>query len=544
VREAQEVEQNRGRLGRLERGYERVLSWTLRHRLLQAGITLVILALSVWVASGLQLSFIPAQESDTFALSFQMPPGASLEATDRLARQAEAIIKAAPGVVAVQTTVGAGGYENGAFTVRASSSQVANAIRDRARQQLAFLPNLALSAQSYQGNAGTGVTSRNVQVQVSSTRSLDQLDPIVRQVQQQMQAIPGFVDVGSSYTQGRPEIDFQVNEAQARQLSLSNNDIATSVRALVNGDKATTWQSGGDDIDVVVRLPPGQRTGLDAVGSISLPTSAGPVPLTSVATVQAATGPTSIRRYDRQNQIVIGANTAPGYDQNQLQRQLLQQIGRLGLPADVSVSFGGVTQSQNQGFSALFGAMALSVLFVYVVLASEFGSFTQPLVIMLAMPFSFLGAFVALRLAGLALDVTGMIGLIMLLGLVVKNSILLVDFTNRLRRAGLDKHTALERAGAIRLRPILMTSSAIIVGAIPSAFGIHFFSSDTGSNFRRGLGSVLIGGMLTSTLLTLLVVPTAYSLLESALSRVSGWFRWSGRAQLAMARRRSGHIDR
>jgi HAE1 family hydrophobic/amphiphilic exporter-1 len=169
--------------------------------------------------------------------------------------------------------------------------------------------------------------------------------------------------------------------------------------------------------------------------------------------------------------------------------------------------------------------MALSVLFVYMVLASQFGSFTQPLIIMLAMPFSFIGAFLALLLTGFDLDIIGMIGLIMLLGLVVKNSILLVDFTNRLRAAGMEKHAALERAGAVRLRPILMTTLALVVGSIPVAIGIG-----EGSEFRRGLSIVLIGGLITSMLLTLLVVPTAYSLLESLTSRALRLFRRAPKA--------------
>ena len=159
------------------------------------------------------------------------------------------------------------------------------------------------------------------------------------------------------------------------------------------------------------------------------------------------------------------------------------------------------------------------------VLASQFGSFSQPLVIMMAMPFSFIGAFLVLRMLGLDLDITGMIGLILLLGLVVKNSILLVDFANRLRELGLHKHEALRLAGAIRLRPILMTALSLIAGALPTALGIHVFGTGEGSEFRKGLAWVIIGGMTTSTLLTLLVVPTVYSLLDSATSRMSGWLR-------------------
>ncbi len=511
-------------LGWLATNYERILGWSLRHRWAPIVLTLVILALSVTVVSGIRISFLPAQASDNFAAGFTMPPGTALDATDRLARQAEQIIMADPGVAAVQATVGNGGTENSSITVRVKSSAITDAVRTRLRPKLAFLPGVVLSTQSFQGGGGTGVTSRNVQLQIQSTLSLDQLAPIVDQVLKQAQSVTGLADVSSSYSEGRPELQFHLRNSLAGDVNLTENDIATSIRALVTGDTATTWQQNGDDIPVVVRLPADARASTDAIDQISIPISGGAVPLNSIATIQSGVGPTSIRRYDRQNEIVIGANIAPGYDQNQLQSQLLAKVNQLNLPSNVFLSYGGQTQNQQQGFSALFAAMGLSVLLVYIVLASQFGSYGQPLVIMLAMPFSFLGAFVALRIVGKPLDITSLIGLIMLLGLVVKNSILLIDFTNRLRRAGLDKHTALERAGAIRLRPILMTSTAIIAGALPTALGIHLFSGSEGSEFRQGLAAVLIGGLITSTLLTLLVVPTAYSLLDSLNVRLGRLF--------------------
>jgi HAE1 family hydrophobic/amphiphilic exporter-1 len=215
---------------------------------------------------------------------------------------------------------------------------------------------------------------------------------------------------------------------------------------------------------------------------------------------------------------------------NEVQQEIAGKIQGSNLPSDITVTFTGEAAQQQEGFGTLLIAMGLSVLFVYMVLASQFGSFAQPIVIMLAMPFSFIGAFLALRLSGFDLDILGMIGLIMLLGLVTKNSILLIDFTNRLRAAGMEKHDALERAGAVRLRPILMTTLAIVVGSIPVAIGIG-----EGSEFRRGLSIVLIGGLITSMLLTLLVVPTAYSLLESITNRVGRLFRRREEPEPALA---------
>jgi HAE1 family hydrophobic/amphiphilic exporter-1 len=191
------------------------------------------------------------------------------------------------------------------------------------------------------------------------------------------------------------------------------------------------------------------------------------------------------------------------------------------LPDNVTISYGGNTEDQQESFLTILFAMALSVVFVYMVLASQFASFLQPLVIMLAMPLSFIGAFLGLRLTGIELTVFGMIGMVLLLGLVTKNSILLVDFTNRLRRSGFDKNGAIIRAGGIRLRPILMTSIAILMGNLPAAIGFG-----EGAELRQGLATIVIGGLITSTLLTLLFVPVAYSLLESFTGRVSRVLAW------------------
>ncbi len=507
--------------------YERMLAWSLRHRLLQLGFTALVLVASIFVASGMKTQFLSSQATEAFVVSFELPGGSSIERTDTLARQAEAVIQADPDVLAVQSSVGGTGTpERAALTVRTKSIKVADAVRERLRPQLAFLPKLIYGAQSFSGMSGTGVTGRNIQLNLRSALPSSTLAPIAAQVEAAARKIPGLVDVGSTYQTGRPEVQFFVDPVRAGELGITSNDLATSVRALINGDTATTLRQGTEAVDIVVRLEKAQRNNPDDLATIMLPTSRGGVPLSSVARIALGNSPTSLRRTDLENEIVIGANIGPGYNQTELQKALQAEIAKLDYPRDqITVGFGGALQNMSQGFGSLFIAMGLSVLFVYMVLASQFGSFMQPFVIMLAMPFSFIGAFVALRVTGMPLDITGMIGLIMLMGLVVKNSILLVDFTNKLRTDGMAKSQAIARAGAIRLRPILMTSAAIIAGALPTALGIHFFSSGEGSEFRRGLAVVLIGGMLTSTLLTLLVVPTAYSLLDSATGRFSRLFR-------------------
>lgn len=514
--EPDEANEDAGTLGRL---YGRLLHWSLRHRFAQIGITGVILLISILAATGLQVAFLPPQESDTFTVGFETPPGTSLVQTDALAQRAEEVFLADPAIASAQSDVGGtGSPEQAEFTIRINEGEDADVVRERLRQDLDFLPNVIFSTQSFQGG-GTGVTGRNVQVSVQTNGSLEELIPVAEQIEQMSQGIDGLVDIGSTYQPGRPEVQFFVDPVKAGDLGITNNDVASTVRVLFNGDTATSLRQGGQDIDVVVQLPPDQRADINDVNSINITTPTGNVPLSSVAQVDVASAPTSIRRADLQNEIIIGANGVEGTNTNELQAQLAASVAQLDLPSNIVVSYGGEQADLLEGFETLFIAMAFSVLCVYIVLASQFGSFLQPLVIMLAMPFSFLGAFVALSISGLPLDITGLIGLILLMGLVVKNSILLVDFTNKLRASGLDKHTALERAGAIRLRPILMTALSVIGAAIPVAFGIHFFSSGEGGEFRRGLGVVVMGGMISSTLLTLLVVPTAYSLLDS-------WIQW------------------
>lgn len=507
--------------GRIGQWYGRLLAWSLNHRLAVVFVALAVFGASFFVASTLKFSFFPAQDTHTFNVGYELQPGSPLARTDELARQVEAILQGDESVEAVLATVGGTGTaERAEFFVKINTEESTSEAQERLRLQLEKLglPNLAFSAPSFQGNS-TAITSRTIQVSVQTTRPIEELTPLLLQLQGQAQGIQGLVDVEASYKPGKPELRFHVDPAKIGDLGVTNDDIAQSVRTLINGSRATVLRESGEDTDIYVRLQPSDRTSVDAIRGITVPTRTGGVPLSSLVKLEVASSPTTIRRYDRLNQVLIGANVV-GRNANDVQAEIASKLQGESLPSDITVSFVGQTQQQQEGFGTLVIAMLLSVLFVYMVLASQFGSFLQPLVIMLAMPFSFIGAFLALRLTNIDLDITGMIGLIMLLGLVTKNSILLVDFANRLRSVGLSKHAALEAAGAIRLRPILMTTLALVVGSLPVAIGIG-----EGTEFRRGLSIVLIGGLITSMLLTLLVVPTAYSILDSVLTRIGRLFR-------------------
>lgn len=491
---------------------------TRRNRILVMIVALAVLIASFGVAGKLKFSFFPSEDNHEYIMGFEMPPGTTLKETNAMATRIEAVLMAEPNVASVISNIGfTGNPERGEFSVKLKGKTVTIDAQNEVRTKLAFAPSLAFGVPSFQGSS-TGITGRTLQVSVQSNRPLEELAPLADQFRAKLQPIPGLVDLASNYVPGKPELRLLADPARIGDLGLTNQDIAASVRALINGERATVLRRNGIDTDIVVRLQPADRNDATTLGNIIIPTRSGSVALSSLGQFQLSSSPVTIRRYDRLNQILLGANLQE-LNINDAQTQVKAAVADIQLPADVTWSFTGQSQQQTDGFSSLIIAMALSILFVYMVLASQFGSFSQPIVIMMAMPFSFIGAFLGLILTGTDLDITGMIGLIMLLGLVTKNSILLIDFANRLRRAGLDKHEALRVAGSVRLRPILMTTFAIVAGSLPVAFGLHIFGTGQGGEFRRGLATVLIGGLLTSMILTLFVVPAAYSLLESFTSR-------------------------
>lgn len=511
-------------VGLMGRFYGWVLHVSLRHRWAVIVITVIIAYASIQVASGLKFEFFPTTDQGEFYVSFELPPGSPLERTNELAQKAETMLMEYPNVDAILSTVGGrGSTERAEIFVKLQEEHppTEQVIQDL-RSELSFLPTLAFGQEAQGGNSAQ-VTGRDVQLQINTTRPLDDLIPFLQSLQARAGEIEGLVDIDTTYKPGKPELLIHVDPAKIGNLGITNDDIANSVRTLVNGSKAAVFRKDGEDTDIMVRLRPGDRASLDDIEKINVPTAGGSIPIGSLVDVEFALGPTAIRRYNRANQIIVGANVAGDLNTNEVIAGIQSELDDVELPRGVEVKFGGDTEDQAEGFQTLFIAMLLSILFVYMVLASQFASFFQPLVIMMAMPFSFIGAFLALQIAGFPLDIISMIGLIMLMGLVVKNSILLIDFTNRLRASGMDKHAALEKAGSIRLRPILMTSVAIIAGAVPVAIGLG-----EGSEIRQGLSVVLIGGMITSTLLTLLVVPTAYSILEAVLDisyNVIQWFK-------------------
>jgi len=528
---------------RAEGLYKPVLRWALGHRVLVLGIGLAafVAALALIPIMGSELQ--PEIDRGFFYASMELPAGTSLAETDIVARKMEAVIRAQPEVKVVYATVGGGAFASGSGVMESEKANffvttgIGHAFQpmNRLRKEFATWPELT--------NARTNVSPLGEESLGAGSSSLSTFGSKVVQVAlhgSDMNALSraadavttrlrenghGFTDVTSSLRPGKPELRVLVDEDRASEVGLSPAAVATTLRSLVNGDSISKLRRADEDIDITVQLRPQDMQQEDAILSIPVVTPTGAtVRLASVATLAPATGPGRIDRENRERQVVISANFGSRTLSEAL-TDMQQALQDTPLPAGVRIVPFGQSEQFGETFSSLLLALGLSVLFVYMILASEFGSFTQPLVIMVALPLAGVGAFGMLFAAGFPISMMAMIGIILLMGLVAKNSILLVDYTNTLRSRGMPRREALLTAGPVRLRPILMTTAAMIMGMLPLALGLG-----TGSEMRQPMGLAVIGGLVTSTILTLIVVPVVYSIMDEALERFRGRGQGKGTA--------------
>jgi HAE1 family hydrophobic/amphiphilic exporter-1 len=500
----------------LDRAYGRILKSVLRHKWVTIVLTLAIFAGSIYSTQFLDFSFVPAIDQHQFDMVVELPAGTPLESAEQEALKIEEIIRQHPAVTDLFTTIGStGAPEKLDFFAKLDSDVPSRTVIEQVRAAMAGAPGLTFSAGAGISGAATDI---GVEVRGLATTSYDALGAEAERVMQQLATVPGIVDLKSSFKSGRPEIRFIVDRQKAAELGLSTAQIGSTIRTLVNGQVVTTYRGGGAESDITLQLDDTGAESIDAILDLTLLTPTGrQVPLRQIATPEEAIGPNQITRVDRQPTVTISMNVA-GRSVASASTEVTSLVERIEAPAGMLVKMGGNAEAQAEGFQSLGLAMLLSVLFIYMVLASQFNSFFQPLLIMISLPLAIVGALLALFATGRALDLTAFIGFIMLMGLVTKNSILLVDFANRERERGLSVHEAMLKAGPIRLRPILMTSLSLILAMIPLVLGLS-----AGGEFRQSMSIAIMGGMVTSTLLTLLIVPVAYVM-------VVGWQeRWSAR---------------
>jgi HAE1 family hydrophobic/amphiphilic exporter-1 len=507
--------------------YRAVIEWALARRKTTLAIAVVSLVASFALFPYIGGGFMPETDNAEFATQFETPEGSTIAYTRAKAEEIVAALRGIPGVDYTYTTIGAGA--TGTVTAgnvyvrlvpageRAGSQADLMAL---ARERLAPLVAVDLTVLTA---GGVGGAAAPLQVEVRGP-DVAVLQRISGDVSTLMRQIAGITDVRSSLGRVRPEFRIEVNRDVANAVGLDIGQIASTVRPVLAGQTATTWQDPtGEERDVVVQVAPEARTSIESVEQLPLLTSAGgtagagsTVPLGEVAEVRSGSAPATISRKDLERVGTITATTTGGLSVSEASSQIQARLPSVALPAGYAISLGGETEQLNETVGFVVEALVLAIVLIFLILASQFESLTQPFAIMLSLPLSLIGVLLALILTNDTLNMMSMIGVIMLMGLVTKNAILLVDNTNERRAAGDDRHTALVEAGRARLRPILMTTLAMIFGMLPIALALG-----EGGGFRAPMARAVIGGLITSTLLTLIVVPVAYTYMEDA-------GRWAG----------------
>lgn len=516
--------------GRLSNGYQRILRWSLAHRLATLGLAAATFAGSFFVIPLLGAEFVPKADFSETQLNFYTPVGSSIELTEQRAKQIDQVLREMPEVRYTVTTINSGqalGKIYGAVYVRLVDrkdrerdvAQLAVPLRER----LAGIPGITVTNIG-QTDLGGG---KSLQFSIQGP-DLSELARLSALITAKLRDIPGLVDLDSTLKPDKPTVSIEVKRDAAADAGLNVDALAGSLRTLVAGTTVGNWRApDGENYDVNVRLAPESRHSLADLARLPLNVTAAAdgtpriVRLSQVAEVSPSTGPNQINRRDLNREINIDAN-AFGRSSGDVSADIRKLLDSVAWPPGYRYSFGGSTKNMQESFSYAIGALALAVVFIYMILASQFRSFLQPLALMSSLPLTLIGVVLALLAFRSTLNMFSIIGIVMLMGLVTKNAILLVDFAIRSREgthgaagehAPMGREDALLHAAQVRLRPILMTTLAMIFGMVPLAFALS-----EGSEQRAPMGQAVIGGVITSSLLTLVVVPVIYCYLDDLAS--------------------------
>jgi multidrug efflux pump subunit AcrB len=477
---------------------------TLTPRGVVLGIGLGSLVGALALAPLVGSEFVPETDQGFTRLALRMPEGASLARTDDKVAQVEAVVRAMPEVDTVSTWVGGAGQRN-----TASLDIALKPRHERERSQKQVEEAIRAGIANIPGTDASLGFNRPIYVAILGSDA-EGLAKVAIAFADKVRQIKGTVDVEVSARAGLPAYAVRLKPDAVRELGLTAPQLASSLRAYVNGETATYWTTpDGDQVDVVLRLHEGQRQRIEQLRGlpVAFAKDGTPIALDAVATITAVFNPEIIRRQNLQRREAVFAGVN-GRSAGEVGDEVKKLVDSTVLPPGYSFDIGGQTADQADAFKGLLGAMGLAVIFIYIVLASQFGSFVQPIAIMASLPLALIGVMLALLLWRSTLNVFSMIGLVMLMGLVTKNAILLVDFANHAIKQGATVADALLQAGLTRMRPIMMTTAAMVFGMLPLALAL-----DEGGELQAPMGRAIIGGVLTSTLLTLVVVPVIYSYL-------------------------------
>jgi HAE1 family hydrophobic/amphiphilic exporter-1 len=515
-------------------GLENLYAWVIRKALRFPWLTvfaaLLTLAASVVVVSKVPGEFVPAEDRSEFAVTIEMPTGTSLEATSAVAEAVSKDLREnLPGVRDTFTTIGSGTSTVSIARINVSLDKAGQrtwtqmAAMSWVRDRLSDLGERGVEIKVEQIDPFGGDGFRQQQIQFTIRGSdMDQLVRTADALADHISEIPGFVDIDTTFTGGKPELAIEIDRERAADLGVPVVQIAAGLRSLMAADAIGTLKDDGEVFDIVVQLPEHRRNALRNLDGITLRSTTGQlVDLANVVRVVERTGPSEIERQARQRQIIVLADLdgLPLAEAKQIIEAKAAEI----VPTELDTGWMGNAEMMEESFTAMLGVLGLAAILVYMILAAQFNSLTQPAVIMVSLPLSVIGAFGGIWVSGMTLNVFSFIGIIMLMGLVTKAAILLIDFSNAEREQGASLEASLVTAGRVRLRPILMTAFATVFGMLPIAMALS-----EGGETRAPMAVCVIGGMITSTVLTLIVIPAVYLISERMVARLSGVWRLFG----------------
>lgn len=494
--------------------YDSLMAWALERPKKVVAVGIISLLLNLLLLPFVGTEFQPTYDSGEFSVNVKAPIGTSLQKTVELAKPLQQEISQLPEVKIVALNIGNGRnpVNQGSLDIRLKPSnereRSMQQIMDDLRGRFQNVEGLKVTVVSNQGG-GRG-DSRPVQIGLRGS-NIKELKNYAQQLADMIRRTEGATDVDISDSEEQPEIVVKLDHAKASEFGLDATEVGKVVEMAIMGKSTSnSYTIGDNDYDIILQLEQSQRTNINDVMNLRISSSAGQfIRLGDIADVRYGSGPTRIEREDKQRQIVVYANTVGISPGDLISKVRNEYIPELNLPPGYNYKMIGQADNMARSFKDVYKAVILAIVVVYMVLAAQFESFSQPMIIMVSLPFAIIGAILGLLVAGQTANMMSMIGFTMLLGLVTKNAILLIDYANQEREKGMSIREAVLLACSLRLRPILMTTLSTILGMLPIALGIG-----EGAELRQSMGVVLIGGLTTSTLLTLVVVPLIYLLFE------------------------------
>ena len=513
--------------------YKALLRWSMDHRWVIVAACVAVLVSTAPLFMIIGKDFLPNDDQSEFEVTVRLPPGSSLEGSDAVMKGLEAQVKQIPGIRNMLTTIGADvrrQVDRGSILVELvppeQRRQSQKALMLMARDRLKNFHDLVIAVQLPSLFSGAG-PEQDLQFFLQGP-DLNQLNIYAQRLKKRLAEVPGVTDLDSSYEPGKPELRVKINRDKASDLNVSVSSIATAMRTLVGGDtQATTYRDNDDRYDVQLRVEKEFRDSPLALARLSVPSATlGNVPVGNVATLEESTGPTQIERYNRQRQIMISANLVKGQALSKVIPIVEEEVKNMNMPPEYRSGLIGRSKEFGRAGKLFVFAFMLSFIFMYMILAAQFESFIDPITILISLPLSVPFALISLLAAGENYSIIyTSLGILVLFGIVKKNSILQVDHIKSLRAQGVPRMEAIMRGCEDRLRPILMTTAALVAGMIPLALG-----GGAGAGSRRTVAIVVIGGQTMCLLLTLLVTPVAYSLFDD-LAHARMWRMFSKEAR-------------